>query len=183
MLPLAPGGTVHLTAACRSLRPARKEYEAAVAKEVPQGEAQDPAVAEAVRDMVAGLRAYFDQALRHCLLYSHEVQQADEALGGGGGGAGGAAAAEGRAEGAAQGALGGGGAGHAAGHGWSALLMFGEKRGIARWQLHLPPGPSTPQRPARAAPAAAGRRPAACTARSTWSACLSSCRSWCLWPT
>lgn len=43
--------------------------------------------------MVAGVRAYFDQALRHSLLYSHEVQQADEALRGGGGGGSAAAAA------------------------------------------------------------------------------------------
>lgn len=124
-----------------------KDYEAAVAKEVPEGEQQDPQVggaaggirwgvhwvagvqpqrhwclqvldvtlpkssnglpelspcpahpttpqkAEAVREMVAGLRAYFDQALRHCLLYSHEVQQADEALRGGGGSSGAAPAA------------------------------------------------------------------------------------------
>ena len=50
--------------------------------------------------MVAGVRAYFDQALRHCLLYSHEVQQADEALRSGGGGSSGAApAANGQAEG------------------------------------------------------------------------------------
>lgn len=70
-----------------------KDYEAAVAKEVAEGEQQDPQKAEAVREMVAGLRAYFDQALRHCLLYSHEVQQADEALRGGGGSSGAAAAA------------------------------------------------------------------------------------------
>ena len=36
--------------------------------------------------MVLGVRQYFDQGLRHFLLYPHEVQQADEALGGGGGG-------------------------------------------------------------------------------------------------
>ncbi|KAL4427963.1 hypothetical protein ABPG75_002052 [Micractinium tetrahymenae] len=40
-------------------------------------------VSEAAREMVAGLRQYFDRCLRHFLLYSHEVQQAEEALGGG----------------------------------------------------------------------------------------------------
>lgn len=37
--------------------------------------------------MVAGVRQYFDRSLRHFLLYSHEVQQAEEALGAGPAGA------------------------------------------------------------------------------------------------
>lgn len=37
--------------------------------------------------MVAGVRQYFDRCLRHFLLYSHEVQQAEEALGAGPAGA------------------------------------------------------------------------------------------------
>lgn len=39
-----------------------------------------PQVAEAAAEMVAGVRDYFDQGLRHFLLYSHEVPQADAAL-------------------------------------------------------------------------------------------------------
>ncbi len=42
-----------------------------------------PQVAEAMREMVHGVRQYFNQGLRHFLLYSHELLQADEALGGG----------------------------------------------------------------------------------------------------
>lgn len=49
-------------------------------KEAGGGEAPDAAAAAAAREMVAGVRAYFDQCLRHFLLYSHEVAAADEAL-------------------------------------------------------------------------------------------------------
>lgn len=56
---------------------------------------------EAAREMVAGVRQYFDRCLRHFLLYSHEVQQAEEALGAGPAGA--AAPKTGGAKGAAAG--------------------------------------------------------------------------------
>lgn len=64
-----------------------KDYEDALAKEAAREAAREDAeppnsqVVEAAREMVAGLRRYFDQGLRHFLLYSHEMQQADAALG------------------------------------------------------------------------------------------------------
>ena len=66
--PIAPGRILSVRAPCAATSPLQ--------------------VAEAVREMVSGVRRYFDRGLRHFLLYSHEVAQAEEAgiLGEGAGG-------------------------------------------------------------------------------------------------
>lgn len=93
-----------LKEAKKAAKDAAKKAEEAAKKAAEEGGAEDekaakaaakqaaekqepPQVPEAAREMVAGVRQYFDRCLRHFLLYSHEVQQAEEALGAGPAGA------------------------------------------------------------------------------------------------
>jgi hypothetical protein len=72
---------VHVERAKLSLLLTPQEYEEQVCKELAQAEAPDPQVQEAALEMVRGVRQYFDQGLRHFLLYAHELHQAEELLG------------------------------------------------------------------------------------------------------